>query len=94
MRHGKIIAAGILLFSLSLVTVGVQDRVVVLRRELYRELLRVHDLEGEALAWWWKVRAWRTPEGRRRLLRLLGKEAEGPEGRETSSGSGIRGGDL
>ncbi len=94
MRHGKIIAAGILLFSLSLVTVGVQDRVVVLRRELYRELLRVHDLEGEALAWWWKVREWRTPEGRRRLLRLLGKKVEEPEGREASPGSGIRGGDL
>ncbi|GEM_PF-6959121 len=94
MRHGKIIAAGILLFSLSLVTVGVQDRVVVLRRELYRELLRVHDLEGEALAWWWKLRKWRTPEGRRRLLRLLGKKAEGPEGRDASPASRVQRDDL
>ncbi len=94
MRHGKIIAAGILLFSLSLVTVGVQDRVVVLRRALYRELLRVHDLEGEALAWWWKVRRWRTPEGRRRLVRLLGKDAEGPAGREAPSVSRVQRDDL
>ncbi len=94
MKHGKTIAAGILLFSLSLVTVGVQDRVVLLRRALYRELLRVHDLEGEALAWWWKIRKWRTPRGRKRLIRLLGKEADLRGGGEARPSSRVRRDDL
>jgi len=94
MRHGKIIAGGILLFSLSLVTVAVQDRVVLLRRELYRELLRVHDLEGEALAWWWKVRKWRTPEGREMLTRLLGKKTDEPAGDERPPAGTVNRNDL
>ncbi len=94
MRHGKVIAGGVLLFSLSLVTVAVQDRVVLLRREVYRESLRVHDLEGEVLAWWWKLKKWRTPEGRRRLLRLLGKARPRPGLEEESPGTGMGRNDL
>ena len=77
MKSGRIVAAGVLFFSLCLVTVAVQDRVVLLRRELYRELLRVQDLKGETLAWWWKLKKWSTPEGRERLARLLGRKIPG-----------------
>ncbi len=79
MKRGGVLAGGFLVLSLSLVTVSVRNRIYFMKKMLAEEFFQCQELEAEVMNLWWRIKWWRTPEGRKMLERIIARRKGEPK---------------